>query len=896
MRSADSERLHVLLVDDDEDDYALTTDLVSQIRLPRRAELRWANTYEAGLEAVLQAKSDVCLLDYRLGARDGIELLAEVRSRGCHSPIIVLTGKSAVDTDTLAMQRGADDFLVKSDLTVALLERSIRYALERARQVEALRASEEGYRNIFENASDGILIVDLEAHVIRDANPRAARMLGYGSSAEMRGLATAAIHPKGSFRQVLADLDTLSPSAQAVAEIPCLRKDGTVFFADIAPAKIMMNGRAMGVGLLRDVTERKEGERALRASEARYRRLFEAAKDGILILDAATGRIVDVNPFMTELTGYARADFLTKSLWEIGPFRDTLASKVSFAELQSQEFVRYEDLPLATRTGGIVDVEFVSNVYSVGDHKVIQCNVRDNTARKRAEVDRTRLATAIEQADEAVVITDAEGAIEYVNPAFEIGSGYTRAEVMGRNPSILKSGELDAAFYHTLWATIRGGGTWRGRLINKKKDGTLYYEDATISPVRNGAGAVTSYVAVKRDVTASLALEAQFLQAQKMEAVGRLAGGVAHDFNNVLSVVLSYAELIAGDLPPESPHRADLEEIRRAGLRAAGLTRQLLAFSRRQVLEVKVVDLNEHLRGVKNMLAQLLGADVTLTILPAPNLWNVKVDPGQVVQILMNLAVNARDAMPLGGKLTIETANVVLDEAYGAAHEGVRPGEYVQIAVSDTGSGMDSATRARVFEPFFTTKEIGKGTGLGLATVFGIVEQSGGHVCLYSDPGAGTTFKVYFPRFIGAVVQPVPAGIEPDPARGTETILIVEDEDQVRVLAQNILRRSGYVVLEASNGGEALLICEQHGTKIHLLLTDVVLPRMSGRLLAERLAIMRPEMKILFMSGYTDDAVLLRGILESGFEFLQKPLTPTALTQKVREALDGRPKARASLR
>jgi two-component system, cell cycle sensor histidine kinase and response regulator CckA len=404
-------------------------------------------------------------------------------------------------------------------------------------------------------------------------------------------------------------------------------------------------------------------------------------------------------------------------------------------------------------------------------------------------------------------------------------------------------------------------------------------------------------VVLSIDVTEGRKIEAQLRHAQKMEAIGRLAGSVAHDFNNLLSVILGYSSMLLSDLKPVDPIRADIDLIRAAGEKAAALTRQLLAFSRQQVLAPQVLDLNELVQESERMLRRLLGEDIELVMLYDKNLSRVRVDPGQIDQVVMNLALNARDAMPGGGKLTIETKDVFLDAAYAADHLEVSAGPYVMLAVSDTGIGMDKETQTRIFEPFFTTKEVGKGTGLGLSTVFGIVRQSGGSIWVYSEPGGGTTFKVYLPRAVQGDARPMPVFVEPTTLRGTETILLVEDQDEVRRVAQEILTRHGYHVIAAQNAGEALLSCERHPRTIHLMLTDVVMPQMSGRELAVRLETIRPEMKVLYMSGYTDNAIVHHGILDSGIAYVQKPLVPDMLARRVREVLDqGSPRSSPPLK
>lgn len=404
-------------------------------------------------------------------------------------------------------------------------------------------------------------------------------------------------------------------------------------------------------------------------------------------------------------------------------------------------------------------------------------------------------------------------------------------------------------------------------------------------PGRDLAGAITQIQGALQNIDERHKLEDQLRQAQKMEAVGRLAGGVAHDFNNLLSVILSYTAFLLEDLPPGNPIRADIEEVHNAGQRATDLTRQLLTFSRQQVMRPIVLDLGLVLRGMERMLRRLVNEEIELTIVTAPLAGRVYADPSQVEQIIMNLAVNASDAMERGGRLALEVTVTTLDAAYATEHHDVAPGRYVLLTVVDTGTGIDAATREHIFEPFFTTKEASKGTGLGLSTVFGIVSRSGGHITVSSEVGCGTTFRVYLPC-TDKLEQVIDVATPPTSNRGSETILVVEDDEQVRTMICTLLRRQGYTVLDAANGGEALLICEEFSARIHLLLTDVIMPRLGGRELAERLRLLQPEMRVIYVSGYTESAIMRHGVLDSGITFLHKPLAPRMMLGKVREVLD----------
>jgi signal transduction histidine kinase/ActR/RegA family two-component response regulator len=423
--------------------------------------------------------------------------------------------------------------------------------------------------------------------------------------------------------------------------------------------------------------------------------------------------------------------------------------------------------------------------------------------------------------------------------------------------------------------------------VRRRKDGKDIDIALTVSPIEDGAGKIIGFSKIARDITEQKGLEAQLRQAQKMEGIGQLAGGIAHDFNNILTVINSYAAMVLSDLDFSNAFvRNGVEQIKEAGYRAAVLTRQLLMFSRQEVLDPKVMDLNEVVTNISKLLRRLIGEDITLVLCLHPELGQVKIDPGQIEQVIMNLAVNARDAMPGGGQLTIETENVELDDAYTRTHASVTPGPYTVLAMSDTGCGMDAKTQAHMFEPFFTTKESGKGTGLGLATVYGIVKQSAGNIWVYSELGKGTSFKIYFPQ-VGKISElPEPAVTPPELPRGSETVLLVEDDEMVRALAQAILTRYGYTVLAARNVNDALQFAQDSSCQIHLLLTDTIMPVMNGPELARRFLVIRPGTKILFMSGYTDKVISLTAALEPGTTFLHKPFTPQTLTQRVRQSLD----------
>jgi PAS domain S-box-containing protein len=510
---------------------------------------------------------------------------------------------------------------------------------------------------------------------------------------------------------------------------------------------------------------------------------------------------------------------------------------------------------------------------------------RDVTALKRSEEELRKLSRAMEQSPASIVITDTSGTIEYVNPKFCRLTGYSAEEAVGRKPSIMKSGETPATVYAELWRTIRGGKEWRGEFHNRKKSGELYWESASISPVLGSGGAITHFVAVKEDITEQKRLEEELRQAQKMEAFGQLAGGVAHDFNNLLTVIQGNAAQLQDYSLPAADRASCVEQILEAANRATRLTRQMLLFGRRQPPQLRDLDLNVIVSDMARMLRRLIGEHIRVEVHFSPGAAPIHADQGMMEQVLMNLAVNARDAMPRSGELVIQTQ--VVEHTGQGTHRGLPPGRYVCLSVADNGRGIDPEHLPRVFEPFFTTKEVGKGTGLGLATVFGIVEQHGGWTDVESRLGVGTTFRVFLPALsvFAAAKSATPAAPE---AGGTETVLLVEDDAAVRSVAQRVLQRRGYRVHEADTAAAALKVWALHGEEIDLVLTDMVMPGgMNGRDLVERLRAEKPGLRVIYSSGYIDAALGEDCASRRGPSTLRKPYEPAELLRTVRACLDG---------
>jgi PAS domain S-box-containing protein len=761
---------------------------------------------------------------------------------------------------------------------------------------EALRRTEQQYRSVVDNIKQVIFQTDARG-VWKFLNAAWTEITGFTVAETLGKSFLSFVHPDDRMRHAEVFQPLLESRSEYFGhEARYITKAGGFRWIEVfAQLTTDAGGKVLGIfGTLTDITERKRADEELTTTRARLEHLLLSSPAvlysvPLLIEDG----IASISENVLRQLGYEvhevvdDREFWTRRLHPTDAPRARRAWAATLTEGRRSEQYRFRhadgryrwihDERRLVRDEAGHPVEIVGSWVDVTEHR-------------EAEEARVRLAAVVEQSAESIVITGLDAAIEYVNPAFEQLTGYTREDLIGQHPSVLKSDKHDANFYESVWASVVAGEPWSGSITATRKDGTVFHAAAVVFPVRGADGDVVNYVAGMHDVTHERQIEDQLRQAQKMEIAGRLAGGIAHDFNNLITVISGRAQLLLRTDGVTPAQRRDIELIRETSNHAAALTRQLLAFSRKQAIVPRVLDLSTVLDHMTKMLRRLIGEDVELLIVPGAALGRIKADPGQIEQVVLNLVVNGRDAMPEGGRITVSTANVSLDDDFARVRVDLPPGDYVMLSVSDTGCGMDAETQAHVFEPFFTTKAVDKGTGLGLSTVYGIVKQSEGDIVIESEPGAGATFKIFLPRVDGAAAEDATPGVRVNLPRGSETVLVAEDEDAVRGVARELLSICGYTVLEARNGREGLALAREHPGPIHLLLTDVVMPLMSGTELAQQLTVVRPAMKVLFMSGYTDDTVALRRIAEGEIPLLEKPFTTEALARQVRASLDsGRP-------
>jgi PAS domain S-box-containing protein len=629
-------------------------------------------------------------------------------------------------------------------------------------------------------------------------------------------------------------------------------------------------------------------EVALSESEKKFKTLIMTSNDSIQLLDGDV--CITCNPAAlklygcddeSQLIGYTPRDFSPPTQPDGTPSRiKSRQYNTATLEGKPQRFY-WKGL---RRDGTPMDTDISLNRLELGGKAYIQVIGRDITERKESEEHLNRLAMAIEQVTEAVIITDPKGKISYVNPAFEKISGFGPDDVLDERTQFLASSDQDERIYMELWKAISEGLTWSGRLINRRKTGEPYTAEVSVSPVFDSAGKIINYVSIIRDITEELDMEKRLLQAQKMEAVGQLAGGIAHDLNNLLQVIQGYSSIIQNKIDTSNPLSASLEQVLKAGESATELVRHLLTFSRRQVQQLESLDINHVINNFAKMIKRIIGEHITLDVIQDEDLPMISADREQVGQILMNLCVNSRDAMPHGGKITISTQPFEIDTEFSKNHPGAIPGLHILLKVSDTGHGMTEEIRSHLFEPFFTTKEVGTGTGLGLATVYGIVKQHKGIISVYSEVDHGTTVNIFFPIDTGVPATARKEARSPPPG-GTDTILLAEDDPAVREFTAEVLKSAGYKVFAAGDGHEALRIFEVHKDEIALLLLDVVMPGLGGQAVCSKIRQKHPDIRVLFTSGYSPDAA--RSYFDSLKDgVIQKPFQTHELLNTVRETLD----------
>jgi PAS domain S-box-containing protein len=917
--------LRILLIEDSEDDAVLVTRALKRSGFEIQYER--VETPESVRSALENRTWDIIVSDFSMPHLRGTEALKLLRERDQDTPFIFVSGTIGEDAAVEAMRSGAQDYVLKENLTrlAPAIERELREAAER----RARRFADARFRRVVDSAMIGILFWEPDGR-ISDANDQFLKVVGYtrdelnAGGLNWRDM-TAPEFQAANLKSMQQVLDTgLCPPFEKAY----VRKDGSHVPVIVGAALIDEEPTSTGVAFVLDITEGKRAAEALRASEERYRRLFKHHPHALALLDTNSLRFLEVNDATVRQYGFSRDEFLAMTVEDLDLPREepTLRGQLHGAPAGFHAAGMWKH---RKKDGTVIDVELTSNDLELFDRPTRLLSAVDVTEKRRAEVAlhaRERQQAAVAKLGQwaietASIVELCERAVTIVTETLDVSF----CGVLERQPDgkslLLRSGigwREGAVGQTKSDMATHGGFTIQTmepvvvtdlRTESRFRRGDLLEEHDIVSGITvvipgkdHAYGVLGAHSDRLREFTRD---DIHFLQAvahilgtvidreraeaisrqsQRMESVGRLAGGVAHDFNNLLTAIMGYGDLLFANAK-SADVRDDIEEIRRAAERASSLTRQLLAFSRHQVLEPKPIALNGIIEDMEKLLRRLIAEHIDFQVRLQPELGTVKADPGQIEQVIVNLVVNARDAMSHGGRLVLETANVELDETYSDRDGAVEPGPFAMVSVTDTGMGMDRETRARIFEPFFTTKGPEEGTGLGLATVYGIVKQSGGHIFVYSEPGQGTTFKVYLPVVLDAVAEKTVPRVAVS-LRGTATILVAEDEPTVRKLAARILQRAGYNVLTAENGAEALRISDQHEGTIHLLISDLVMPQISGGDLFRRLSASRPQLRVLYVSGYTDPSLVEEGLLDAGEEFLQKPFTVEGLERKVRAVLD----------
>jgi len=922
--------LNVLLVEDRDSDARLA---VRELRAAGY-EPTWKRVdTESEYLSSLEQFPDVILADFSMPQFDAMRALELLQERELDIPFIIVSGTIGEDLAVEALQRGAQDYLLKDRL--GRLGSAVEQALQAKRLRQSQRQAQEQLHlqsQALAAAANGILITDKDGSVLW-ANPAFSTLTGYALD-EVLGKNPRFLKSDRHEPLFYEDLwQTIVSGRVWKGEEVNRRKDGSEYDIEqvITPVRNADGAITRFIAIQQDISDRKRAEAVLRersslatltadvglalttsftlremlelctgslvrnlgAAFARVWTLNE--RENVLELQASSGLYthidgphgrVPVGKFKIGLIAQQRQPLLTNDVLDDPRIGDRKWARreglISFAGYP---------LVLDDRLVGVVAIfaRQPLNEATLDAMAAVANQIALGIVRKRTEdslrATNEKLKSLVRASPLAIVAVDPDLKVLEWNPAALRIFGWTEAEVLGEPIPIIPEAEKTE-----IRAAVRAERAselpTEQRVQRLKKDGSLVDVSLWSAPLCDSHGGIVGSLRLMADITERIRLEDQFRQAQKMEAVGRLAGGVAHDFNNLLTVIGGFADVALEGLDPSDGVAENIQEIKKASDRAASLTRQLLAFSRRQILASEIVDLNTLILDTQKMLSRLLGEDVELRLALADGLGRIEADPGQIEQILMNLAVNARDAMPTGGQLVIETRNLTLDSAFANQHFETHEGEYVLLAVTDTGIGMDAATQSHIFEPFFTTKSKGKGTGLGLATIYGIVKQSHGSISVYSEPGQGTSFKIYFPRVGKSASNQLTTDGRVTKLQGTETILLAEDEDMLRGLAVRVLAKNGYQIVPARNGAEAIEQLETYAGPIHLLVTDVIMPKASGREVAEHAAQKFPAMKVLYISGYTDDAVVLNGVLAANVAFLQKPFSPDTLVRKVRQVLD----------